>query len=116
MLLPDSAVNDLSASGPVFCRLLPRLGLCHFFGRTSRRFRFGTLAVFLDDSPAFAHGGDSGAKFAGSGGAIVGTFEDDAQYARLSKALSGIGCTTFVPRIAVSDDTAPSPGGTWRNS
>ncbi|MBO4286866.1 MAG: GHMP kinase [Kiritimatiellae bacterium] len=37
------------------------------------------------------------AKFAGSGGAIVGTYEDDQQYARLVDAMSGIGCTTFKP-------------------
>lgn len=37
------------------------------------------------------------AKFAGSGGAIVGTYEDDQQYARLANAMSSIGCTTFKP-------------------
>ena len=35
------------------------------------------------------------AKFAGSGGAIVGTYEDDAQFNRLTQVLSGIGCTTI---------------------
>jgi glucuronokinase len=39
------------------------------------------------------------AKFAGSGGAIVGTFEDDAQYRRLSDAMAAIGCTTIIPDI-----------------
>jgi glucuronokinase len=39
------------------------------------------------------------AKFAGSGGAIVGTWEDDAQYARLTAAMAAIGCTTFKPVI-----------------
>jgi len=39
------------------------------------------------------------AKFAGSGGAIVGTYEDDAQYARLAAAMSRIGCTTIKPAI-----------------
>jgi glucuronokinase len=39
------------------------------------------------------------AKFAGSGGAICGMFEDDAHYARLAAALSSIGCTTLQPRI-----------------
>ena len=37
------------------------------------------------------------AKFAGSGGAIVGTYEDDAQYERLAAALATIGCTTVKP-------------------
>jgi len=40
------------------------------------------------------------AKFAGSGGAIVGTYEDDAQFASLSAALAEIGCTTIKPTIA----------------
>lgn len=40
------------------------------------------------------------AKFAGSGGAIVGTYEDDAQFDRLSAALAGIGCQTIRPVIA----------------
>ena len=40
------------------------------------------------------------AKFAGSGGAIVGTYEDEAQFARLSQALAAIGCQTIHPEIA----------------
>ena len=40
------------------------------------------------------------AKFAGSGGAIVGTYEDDAQFSRLSAALATIGCQTIRPEIA----------------
>jgi glucuronokinase len=40
------------------------------------------------------------AKFAGSGGAIVGTYEDDAQYARLVTTMTAIGCTTLQPAIA----------------
>ena len=40
------------------------------------------------------------AKFAGSGGAIVGTYEDDAMYAALQDRLSLIGCTTIRPVIA----------------
>ena len=40
------------------------------------------------------------AKFAGSGGAIVGTSEDDAQFSRLSAALATIGCQTIRPEIA----------------
>ena len=40
------------------------------------------------------------AKFAGSGGAIVGTYEDEAQYARLSSDLAAIGCSVLKPSIA----------------
>ncbi|MGN0846231.1 MAG: mevalonate kinase [Kiritimatiellia bacterium] len=40
------------------------------------------------------------AKFAGSGGAIVGTYEDEAQFARLAQALDGIGCRTIKPVVA----------------
>ncbi len=39
------------------------------------------------------------AKFAGSGGAIVGTYEDEAQYARLAEVMAGIGCTTVKPTL-----------------
>lgn len=46
-----------------------------------------------------ARGAGASAKFAGSGGAIVGTYEDDVQYARLEKALSSIGCTTIKPEV-----------------
>ena len=40
------------------------------------------------------------AKFAGSGGAIVGLYEDDAQFAALTSALAAIGCRTLKPTIA----------------
>lgn len=40
------------------------------------------------------------AKFAGSGGAIVGTYEDDAQFDRLATALAVLGCTTVRPELA----------------
>ncbi len=56
------------------------------------------------------------AKFAGSGGAIVGTYEDEAQFAALSAKLAGIGCTTFKPSIAVSDDMLPKSTENWRSS
>lgn len=56
------------------------------------------------------------AKFAGSGGAIVGTYEDEAQFALLSAKLSEIGCTTFKPSIAISDDMLPKSTGNWRSS
>ena len=58
------------------------------------------------------------AKFAGSGGAIVGTYEDEAQLRRLKADLKAIGSETFVPTIATSaDETAEIAGfGSWRNS
>jgi glucuronokinase len=37
------------------------------------------------------------AKFAGSGGAIVGTYEDESHYQRLITAMTSIGCTTLKP-------------------
>lgn len=40
------------------------------------------------------------AKFAGSGGAIVGTYEDDAMYEKLEESLGGIGCKVLKPDIA----------------
>ncbi len=39
------------------------------------------------------------AKFAGSGGAIVGTYEDEAQFNRLVATLSEIGCQTIRPSV-----------------
>ena len=57
------------------------------------------------------------AKFAGSGGAIVGIYEDDAQYERLSAALAEICCRTFKQHVAHADDEAcDAGGGNWRNS
>lgn len=38
-------------------------------------------------------------KFAGSGGAIVGTYEDDEQYLRLTAKMAEIGCTTVIPVV-----------------
>jgi len=46
-----------------------------------------------------ARNAGASAKFAGSGGAIVGTYEDDAMYGRLERAMSEIGCTLLRPRI-----------------
>ncbi len=40
------------------------------------------------------------AKFAGSGGAIVGTYDDESQYQALVKDLSAIGCHTLKPVLA----------------
>ncbi len=45
------------------------------------------------------------AKFAGSGGAIVGICEDDVQYARLVSVMSAIGCTTIRPAIATKAES-----------
>ena len=58
------------------------------------------------------------AKFAGSGGAIVGTYEDEAQFERLRSALAEIGTVTLRPTIATTADETADFGtvGTWRNS
>ena len=58
------------------------------------------------------------AKFAGSGGAIVGTCEDAAQFERLKADLKAIGSETLVPTVATSaDETAEIAGfGNWRSS
>ena len=39
------------------------------------------------------------AHFAGSGGAILGTYPNDAAYARLESELSSIGCRVLRPTI-----------------
>jgi glucuronokinase len=58
------------------------------------------------------------AKFAGSGGAIVGTFSDEEQFCALSTALEAIGCRTLRPKIAVTADEAGEVSSDlpWRNS
>ena len=58
------------------------------------------------------------AKFAGSGGAIVGTYGDEAQFGRLKADLAAIGTVVMKPTIATSaDETAEIVGfGGWRNS
>lgn len=66
-----------------------------------------------------ARSAGASAKFAGSGGAIVGTYEDEAQYKRLGEVLQGIGCRLLKPRIAVTDDDfvpAADFAVGWRNS
>ena len=64
-----------------------------------------------------ARSAGASAKFAGSGGAIVGIYEDEAQFERLSAALSSIGCRTFKPHIAsTADEARDAVGGGWRNS
>ena len=47
-----------------------------------------------------ARSAGASAKFAGSGGAIVGTYEDEAQFTRLASALAEIGCQTIKPTIS----------------
>jgi len=39
------------------------------------------------------------AKFAGPGGTIVGTYDDEAQYVALCEGMSNIGCTTVTPTV-----------------
>ncbi|MGN0852252.1 MAG: mevalonate kinase [Kiritimatiellia bacterium] len=63
-----------------------------------------------------ARSAGASAKFAGSGGAIVGTYADDDQFARLAKRLATIGCTTLRPLIAASDDAVVDAAGPWRTS
>ena len=58
------------------------------------------------------------AKFAGSGGAIVGTYADEAQLKRLKADLAAIGTEVLIPTIATAaDETAEIAGfGNWRSS
>ena len=65
-----------------------------------------------------ARSSGASAKFAGSGGAIVGTYEDDAQYAALSASLAALGCRTIKPVIATKSDESADmeSGAVWRNS
>jgi glucuronokinase len=39
------------------------------------------------------------AKFAGSGGAVIGTYEDDGMYKALEKTMAQIGCRTLKPQV-----------------
>ena len=65
-----------------------------------------------------ARSAGASAKFAGSGGAIVGTYEDDAQFAALAASLEKIGCRTIKPVIALKADESADLGSAaiWRNS
>jgi glucuronokinase len=56
------------------------------------------------------------AKFAGSGGAIVGSYCGEEQFDALKSALAGIGCKTVKPAIALSDDAEMDSDAGWRNS
>jgi glucuronokinase len=40
------------------------------------------------------------AKFAGSGGTVIGTYEDEDMYRRVAGAMARLGCTTFKPEVA----------------
>ena len=46
-----------------------------------------------------ARGVGCSAKFAGSGGAIVGTYADEEQFKRLTQVMAAIGCTTIKPQL-----------------
>lgn len=63
-----------------------------------------------------ARSAGASAKFAGSGGAIVGLYEDDEQYERLVVALSSIGCTTIRPTVAVNDESLSTAFENWRDA
>ena len=63
-----------------------------------------------------ARSAGASAKFAGSGGAIFGLYEDEAQFKRLSMALSSIGCTTIKPTIAVGDEKLETISTNWRDA
>lgn len=52
------------------------------------------IIVTSPEKPALQH---YFTPFAGSGGVILGVYEDDSQYESLVKAMSGIGCTTIKP-------------------
>jgi len=47
-----------------------------------------------------ARSAGASAKFAGSGGAIIGVYKDEAMYAELKKNLEQIGCRVFQPTVA----------------
>jgi glucuronokinase len=51
------------------------------------------------------------AKFAGSGGAILGTYADEAMFERVKQALAGIGSRTFKPIITAADGNGGTSQG-----
>ncbi len=65
-----------------------------------------------------ARSAGASAKFAGSGGAIVGTYGSEAEFERLSAALQAIGCRTLKPIIAAKADESAEldSAAVWRNS
>ena len=57
------------------------------------------------------------AKFAGSGGAIVGLCDEGERFVALETALRAIGCRTLRPNVAVdADESANMTATGWRNS
>jgi glucuronokinase len=59
-----------------------------------------------------ARAAGASAKFAGSGGAILGTYTDDAMFQRLRTALGAIGCTVLKPVVVPEHDgdrSSPRP-------
>ncbi len=65
-----------------------------------------------------ARSAGASAKFAGSGGAIVGLCEEGERYDELTKALAQIGCRTIRPQIARKADESLTleSDAIWRNS
>ncbi len=53
-----------------------------------------------------ARSAGASAKFTGSGGAIVGTYKDEAMYKKLEAALTGIGIRVFKPKLVHSTGEA----------
>ena len=51
------------------------------------------------------------AHYAGSGGSILGTYEDPGMIERLRKALEPLGCRVIVPQVLPRQDGAASPEG-----
>jgi glucuronokinase len=43
------------------------------------------------------------AKFAGSGGAIIGTYSDPAVFERLKAAMTALGCRLFRPQFRAAE-------------
>ncbi len=65
-----------------------------------------------------ARAAGASAKFAGSGGAIVGTYEGEDHFRAVSAELAKIGCRTIKPVIASKEDESANLSFTasWRNS
>jgi len=66
------------------------------FDLRARIFRIGPANMRMVET---ARRVGASAKFAGSGGTIVGTYESPAMLARLREALEAIGCVVVTPRI-----------------
>lgn len=101
-----------SVSGADVSAELSRLINCNF----DLRDRIFNVAPENRRMVMTARSAGASAKFAGSGGAIVGIYEDDEQFQRLSTALASIGCTTIRPTVAVSDDALPTGLSNWRDA